>query len=307
MTMSLRSFAESSQYCNLALSPLVAAVLDASQGISPTTISDEESLAHFGCPLAELPREKRRTVAVRAGGRGGKTSRLIGPVTCYSAWTVPLPTLRRAEEALALLVAPDMKLGRQALSFCAGYVEGSPVLSRALVEPPTKDSITLRRPDGNVVRIEVLAATRGGRAVRGRTLCCACLDEACFFFDESTGVVNDADIYRAVLQRVVPAGQTWLTSTPWLADVGLLETLIAKNWGTHENALCCSAGTRVLNPTWDPTGEIEKDLREQDPDAAIREIDGQPMSGGAGVFFDTAAIAACVDDSLELPLLPESL
>jgi hypothetical protein len=73
--------------------------------------------------------------------------------------------------------------------------------------------------------------------VRGRTLVFAGLDEACFFFDETTGVVNDADLYRAVLQRVVSGGQVWIVSTPWLADTGLLETTIAKNWGSHEHAL----------------------------------------------------------------------
>lgn len=70
----------------------------------------------------------------------------------------------------------------------------------------------------------------------------------------------------------------------------------------HEHALVCIAGTRALNPTWDPTGEIERDLREQDPDAAAREIDAEPLAGGAGAFLDPAAITACVDKDLRLPL-----
>ena len=98
----------------------------------------------------------------------------------------------------------------------------------------------------------------------------------------------------------------WIVSTPWLADTGLLETMLAKNWGTHTHALVCTAGTRALNPTWDPTGEIERDLREQDPDAAIREIDGEPMSGGAGTFSDASAISACIDESIVLPVAPAS-
>ncbi len=302
--MLLREFAESPAYCALQLSPLIAAMLDASEGIAPTTIGDDEAVRHFGCSLADLPRELRRTVAVRAGGRGGKTSRLLAPKALHAAWTVPLPTLRRGEVASALLVAPDLKLARQTLSFVAGYVEGSRILSRALVEPPTKDSLELRRPDGKRVRVEVIAASRGGRGVRGRTLVFAGLDEAAFFFDEATGVVNDADVYRAVLQRVVPGGQVWIVSTPWLADSGLLETTVAKNWGSHEQALVCTAGTRALNPTWDPDGTIERDMRVQDPDAAIREIDGEPMAGGAGAFFDGAAISACVDDDLMLPATP---
>jgi hypothetical protein len=126
-------------------------------------------------------------------------------------------------------------------------------------------------------------------------------DEAAFFFDEATGVVNDADIYRAVLQRVVPGGQVWIVSTPWLADTGLLEQTIAKNLGSHEHALACTAPTRALNPGWDPTGAIERDMREQDPAAASREIDGVPLATGASTFFDPATLKAAVDDSLVLP------
>ena len=167
--MALRAFAESAAYCALELSPVIAAIHDASEGIRPTTIDDAQSVQHFGCQLADLPTEARRTVATRAGGRGGKTSRLLAPKALHSAWTVPLPTLRRGEVASSLLIAPDLKLARQALSFVTGYVEGSKILTRALVEPPTKDSVELRRPDGKRVRIEVLAASRGGRGVRGRT------------------------------------------------------------------------------------------------------------------------------------------
>jgi hypothetical protein len=299
--LTFRRFAESPKYCALEPSPLIAAIMDASDGIAPTTIGDDVCQRHFGCSLEDLPRSARRTVAVEAGGRGGKTSRLIAPKCLHAAWTGQAPTSCRGEVLSSLLIAPDMKLGRQPFSFVCGYIDGSPILSRAVVER-TKESIDLHRPDGKRVRIEVLAASRGGRATRGRTLLFAGMDEACFFFDEATGVVNDVDIYRAVLQRVVPGGQVWIVSTPWLADVGLLETTIGKNLGTHGYALAVRAGTRALNPSWDPTGEIEQDLREQDPDAASREIDGEPMAGGAGVFFDAAAIRNCTDDALRVPM-----
>ena len=125
--MSFRSFCESPAYCGLELSPLIAAVCDASDGIVPTTIDDAESVEHFGCPLDDLPRAPKRTVAIRAGGRGGKTSRLLAPKSLHAAWTAPLPTLRRGEVASSLLIAPDLKLARQALSFAVGYVDGNPL------------------------------------------------------------------------------------------------------------------------------------------------------------------------------------
>jgi len=294
VTMTHRQFAESRKFCGLDLSPLMAALFDAAEGL-PTVLDRATCVRHFGCPRAELPKSRPRTVAARTGGRAGKTSRGVATKALHAAWTVPLPTLRRGEVASGLLVAPDLKLARQALSFVKGFIEDSPTLRKALVGE-TKDSVDLRRPDGKTVRIEVLAATRGGRAVRGRTLFFAALDEAAFFFDEETGVVNDTEIYRAVLQRVVPGGQVWVVSTPWIEEVGLLEALIGKNFGVHEHALVLVAGTRALNPTWDPTGEVEADMRSQDAEAAAREIDGIPLSAGASAFFDPVAIKQAVDE-----------
>jgi hypothetical protein len=293
--LSFRAFCE--DVCGLQLSPLMGAIVDASEG-TQTLLEADLCKRHFG---SMPPVRKPRTVAVRAGGRAGKTSRLLAPKALHAAWTVPLPTLGHGEEAVALLVAPDMKLGKQCLSFVSGYVDQSPMLSAARVKDDTAETCTLRRPDGRIVRVEVLAATRGGRAVRARTLVFAGLDEAAFFYAEGTGVVNDQDIYNAVAQRVVPGGQVWIVSTPWLAGIGILEKTLASEWGVHRGALVASAGTRALNPTWDPTGEIERDLRERDPDAARREIDGEPLAGTASSFFDPASIDAAVDPTLVLP------
>lgn len=299
-----REFSEAGEFCGLSLSPLIAAIEDASAGHRPRSIDDEASLRHFGCRLGELPTAPPRTVVVRAGGRGGKTSRLLAPKALHAAWTVPVPTLGRGERAYSLLLAPDLSLARQTLDFVKGYVEESHALKAALVEEPTADELTLRRPDGKLATVRVAAASRGGKGGRGKTLVFAGMDEAAFFFDAASGVVNDAEIYRAVIQRIVPGGQCWIVSTPWVAGVGLLEELLQKNLGAHRQALCCVAPTRALNPTWDPTGEIERDLRENDPDNAAREIDAEPLSAGSGMFFDHGAIDAAVDPDRPLALAP---
>jgi hypothetical protein len=286
-------FLVSPVFCDLHLSPLMTAVAGASEG---APVSGSLS-AYFG---REVPRRAApRTVAVRAGGRAGKTSRLLAPKALHAAWTTPLPTLQHGEVASALIVAPDMKLARQALSFVVGYADRSPVMRDAIVGKPTTDSVTLERPDGKRVRVEVLAATRGGRAVRARTLVFAGMDEAAFFYAEGTGVVNDQDVYDAVYPRVVPGGQVWVVSTPWLKGIGLLETLIEA--GSTDAALAVSAGTRPLNPTWDPDGRIEREMRAADPEKAAREIDGVPLSGSAASFFEPDAIDRAVDRALTVP------
>lgn len=281
----------------------MAAIMDAAEGRPVTTIDDEASLRHFGCTLAALPRLARRLVAVRAGGRAGKSSRLLATKALHAALTVPLPTLAHGERAVSLLMAPDLALARQTLNFARGYVESAPAL-RAMGVNDTADEIELRRPDGLPVLIRVRAASRGGKGGRGFVLVFAGLDEAAFFRDESSGVVNDQEIYRAVAQRLAPGAQAWIASTPWIAGAGLLEDTLAANFGAHEHALCAVAPTRALNPTWDPDGTIEAGLRENDPENAEREIDAIPLAAGSTAFFDKVSLDAATDAGRALTLPP---
>ncbi len=288
----LREFLESPDWCGLELSPMVAAIVDAAQGIRPGTIDDATCERYFGCPLDGLPKIARRVLALCAGGRGGKTSRLLAPAALYFALTVPLPTLRRREHAVSLILSSEVAFARQALTFAAGYVEASPKLRRLLVGKIAADKLTLRRPDGKLVDVRVRAAGARGKGGRAFTLCFAALDEACFFYDAS-GVVSDTETYRACIQRIVPGGQLWMASTPWIDGVGKLEETLAANWGNHAAALAVrGVGTRALNPTWDPDGTIEADLRRDDPENARREIDAVPLTAGARHFFSREAIEA---------------
>lgn len=298
-----RGFCESKHFLSLELSPLMAAIMDASEGRRPTTIDDEASVKHFGCVLAKLPRRRRRLIGVRAGGRGGKSSRLIAPKAIHAALTVPVPTLAPGERALSLLIAPDLRFAYQDLTFVKGYIEASPALS-ALAINETADQVELIRPDGLPVIIAVRAASRGGKGGRGFVLVNAGLDEAAFFRDEGSGLVNDREIYRAVEQRVVPGGQTWLASTPWVANTGVLEDTISREFGTHENALTVIAPTRALNPTWDPEGEIEATMRASDPENADREILAIPLAAGSKRLFDDASLKASEDENRPQVLAP---
>lgn len=291
-----RAFAAA--YLGLQYSPLMAAIADASDGIRPTTIDDAQSEEHFGCSLAELPRKRLNGVVVRAGGRGGKTSRLLAPKAIHAAFTVPLPTLSRGEHAVALIVSSELVFAHQALSFVKGYIEDSPELRACVVGEIGTEKLTIRRPhDGKLVDIRVRAAGKGGKGGRGATLVFAGLDEACFF-DSEGAAVSDKEIDRAVLQRLVPGAQRWMVSTPWVEGEGALEELMAADFGRHEHNLCVQAPTRALNPTWDPDHTIEAPLREADPENAAREIDAKPLSGGVSTWFSKDALEAAVVDSL---------
>lgn len=283
---------------------MVLAIVDASEGRRPTTIDDATCRRYFGCGLDELPTAPRRTVAGQAGGRGGKTSQLGSTKALHAAWTVPLPTLGENEHAVSLIVSSELVFARQALSFCIGYVNASPVLRRALVGKPGADSLTLRRPDGKLVDVRVRAAGARGKGGRAFTLAGAFFDEAAFFYDDS-GVVNDREIYRACSPRIVPGGQLWMLTTPWVEGVGILEEELASDWGKHAETLCFrGVGTRALNPSWDPTGEIEAKERRNDPENAEREIDAKPLVAGTAQFFSREAIEAMFDPSLPQIIAP---
>lgn len=153
-----------------------------------------------------------------------------------------------------------------------------------------------------MVDVRVRAAGAKGTGGRAFTLVFAGLDEACFFYDDS-GAVNDRDIYRACSQRIVPGGQLWMVSTPWIDGVGLLEETISSEWGIHKHTVTAKGiGTRALNPTWDPDGTIEAAIRERDPDNADREIEAKALYAGSRYFIDHASIDAAMASGLPTQL-----
>jgi hypothetical protein len=158
----------------------------------------------------------------------------------HLAWSIPLPQLARGERAYGLVVAPDLKLARQALSFARGAIEATPWLTAAVMEK-NADSISLRRPDGTLVTLEAVAASRGGAAGRGRTLVGALLDESMFFRDQDH-VVNDQDVFNALVPRLVLHAQALIISTPWTRS-GLLFELFDANHGKCVTAIAAHVPT----------------------------------------------------------------
>ena len=301
-------------------SPVMAGIVAASEG-APVLLPDDVCMDVFGCTADKLPTSPKKVVAVRAGGRAGKSSRLLAPKAIHAAWTVPLPTLRRGEFARALLTAPQDTDSETVLDYCRGYIHDSPLLKAHLIDAPdeedeedeiaigTKKRIALRRPDGTLVEIAIRAASAKGRTGRGKTLVFAGVDEAEFFNIGESGsgqryAVSDAEIIRAVLPRIVDGGQAWLVSTPWVEHAGELEQTIDANYGHHTTALVAVAGTRLLNPTWDPNGAIEAYERERDPENAAREIDAIPLTSGTKQFFPEDAIQTSFRASRTVELQP---
>lgn len=243
-----------------------------------------------------IPPSARDVLVAVCGARGGKTYVLVALYSLYRALTADLSTLAPGEEAVALIVAPDMRLARQALRYVLGAAKSAPDIAKLLVRESV-DSITLER-DGHRVAVECLPATRGGSAVRGRSLVSAALDE-CAFFRDANYAVNDTEVFKAVAPRVLKGGLTVLSSTPW-AERGLLHSLWRANYGKPTIALAAHAPTLLLRNDEHTQMYVQRE-RERDPDNARREFDAEFVAAGAEQFLDPRAIEAATNADMVLP------
>lgn len=248
--------------------------------------------ALFGA-ASTVPPQAREVIAIVKGARIGG-SRFSALRALHLALTIDLTTLAPGEDAFVLFVAPDMRLARQTMRYALGAVRADPKLRGMVEGEPSRDGFSIRRRRGGPrVTFECLPATRGGSAVRARSIVCAVLSEAAFFRDRDS-VVNDAELFRAIAPRVLPGGQTILESTPWL-EGGLLYDLYRDNWGDPTTALVCHAPTLLMRP--DPrTKAIVDAERRRDPDNAAREHDAIFIGGDASVFFDAVSLRAAIVD-----------
>lgn len=266
----------------------------------------------FG-PVETIPAEARRVLVLVAGARGGK-SYVVGALRClHLALTVSLATLAPGEQAFGVIIAPDPRQREQCFGYALGAAKSHPGIAGLIKGDPGKERFTLKRPDGEVT-IEALPAKRGGSAGRGRSLVCAVLEECAFFLDENY-VVNDEEVFKAVTPRILPGGQTILSSTPW-AEVGLLYKEFVANHpepkcaaphltqpGRPHRAIAAHAPTLLLRDV-ELTRDIVAAEQARDPVNAAREYGAQFLALGSLQFFDPVAIAKAIDHTLTFPAWP---
>jgi hypothetical protein len=132
------------------------------------------------------------------------------------------------------------------------------------------------------------------RAVRGRPILCAILDELAIWRDESSAA-PDVETYNAIrpgLVTLAPASMIVGISSPYRKS-GLLYTKFKKHFGRNDDhTLVIKAPTRLLNPTV-PQEEIDRDL-EEDPAKARAEWLAE-FRDDIGSWLDVATIEAAVD------------
>ncbi len=290
------------QFCEtvlkLTLSPGQRVVCKVAFGdYNPRDLEDEErelALQLFG-GLETVPAKAKRFVCMRLGRGSGKT-------TLCSAYAVYVAVCQAVkvgpgDTPYVITIAPDLPTAKLAISMCREMIRGNPALER-LVCGDEKTVITLRRPNGQQVKIEAFAASRGGSSVRGRTILAFLLDEAEFFTSNgldggNTYAVSDTDIFRALKPRLVRNGKGMLVSTPWPVET-LMGTMFEANWCKCETAVAIKAPTLLVRGDDSDVVANVNDERERDPENCRREYDCE-IDGLTGEgFFDPTLLASAV-------------
>jgi hypothetical protein len=240
--------------------------------------ADREIARELFGPVDVVPAAARAVLAALCGARSGKSYILAAIYLLWRALLADLSRLAPGEVAHALAVCPDLRLGRLIIRYAHGAASGCSWIA-PLISADGADGFTITRPDGHAVMIECLPATRGGSALRGRSLVAAVLDECSFFRDESA-VVNDSELFRAVAPRVIKGGLVVLCSTAW-GGMGLLADEIERNFGHPVTALACKAPTLLMRPEM---ADLIARERIRDPDNARREFDCESLADDSAAW-----------------------
>jgi hypothetical protein len=249
----------------------------------------------------------RKYVLLRLGRGSGKTT-LCAAYSIYEAVTHNVSKCGPGDVPYVITIAPDKETAKLSIRMAREMVRGSRHLER-LVVSDSDHLISLRRPDGRMVRIEAFAASRGGSAVRGRTIISFLLDEAEFFTSNGEGreySVNDKDIFRALKPRLLNDGRGMLVSTPWPTET-LMGELFDDNWGRPKTAVAVKATTlQVRGDDADVRAMVEDELKK-DPENARRELFCELDGLYGGEFFDVSSLQTSFvqEDSFPIPFNPK--
>lgn len=261
-------------------------------GTQPSQLGGKErelAVQMFGT-LENIPERARRTVCLRLGRGSGKTT-ISSAWTVYSALTQNISRCGPGDVPVAVTVAPDKQTAKLSIRMAREMMRANPSLN-ALVDEHDDEHILIRRPDGRRTAIEAFAASRGGSSVRGRSILTFLLDEAEFFRSADAGsfVINDRDIFGALMPRLLPGGKAIFLSTPWPVETMMSEEF-DKNYGKPTTCIAVLATTLQMRGEDDTEiQEIIENELQRDPDNARREYFCEVDRLTGGEFFDHGAL-----------------
>jgi hypothetical protein len=233
------------------------------------------------------PPSKRVSEFVAACARRTGKDSVASAVAAYAAVTFDQQDkLRPGERAQVLCLACDRDQAKIVLNYIRSYFQDIPALA-AMVERETKDGFALNNG------VDIVVATNSFRAVRGKPILLAILDEAAYMSSE-TSANPDTELYAALRPGMltIPGSRIIIISSPYRRS-GLLWERYRKFFGKDDNGtLVIQASVRQLNPTISQA-QIDAET-EEDPAAAVSELQGQ-FRDDIAAFLTLELIEAAVD------------
>jgi hypothetical protein len=196
-------------------------------------------------------------------GRGGGKDSVASVIAAHTAALFSEGArLRPGERGLVMCLATDRDQSKIVLNYTRSFFTDIPMLKDMVVRE-TAIGFELAN------KIDVAITTNSFRAVRGRSILCAILDETAFWLDE-----NSANPDEEVLTAIKPAlarlpGSIVIgISTPYRKK-GLLWKKFRQHFGKDGDVLVVRGGTRQFNPTIDQS--FVDEALEEDPAKAKAE------------------------------------
>lgn len=237
------------------------------------------------------PKRRVRELWCIVGRRGGKDSVASLIVAHAAALFDEKGKLRPGERPACLCLASDREQAQIVKGYTRAYFEESALLA-PMVASETRQGFALTNG------VDVIIATNSFRAVRGRTILAAVLDE-CAFYRSEDSATPDIETYRAIMpgMTTIPDAILIAISSPYRRS-GLLYEKYRDYFGKNsDNILVIQASSETMNPTIDKTMVAAR--YEEDPFAAAAEYGGQ-FRNDIDSFVSRDLIESCVENGVSV-------
>lgn len=240
-------------------SPVQRAICRVADGVPLGELAEDPTVVRvLGGPeaLAHVPLTPPTEFYVIAAIRCGK-SLFAACLATRIALTIDLSFLKPHEIARVVVVSVDKDKAGAVMEHLMGAFtneEGALKAHLLPVPKPTTESLYIRRDDGRIVRIMVVAGSVGGRSLVSRWLVAAIFDEAARMVGIEDGAVNLDDMRKSIIARLrLIKGQLIGVTSPWIAH-GPIYDVVERFWGAPSHALTVVRATGPeMNPVlWTP-------------------------------------------------------
>jgi hypothetical protein len=192
----------------------------------------------------KLPSDGFDTAVMLCGRHCGK-SRIASVIGSFEAALAGHEDrLAAGESGLVAVLSPTKRQSQNIKKYMRTLMDSTPML-RATVVRETRMGFELS--NGIVVEIQ----PGDFRAIRGASILCGLIDEACFFGVEDDTVKSDTELIRAIQPKVMAVGGRLLIVSSKYAMRGWCYDQWKKHWGQDDSStlVWSPAGSRVMNPT----------------------------------------------------------